>query len=156
MSLKEVRTQLHMTQAEAAQHFGISRRSFQNYENNPCYRNSIKYKFMLEKLSVMLEDKSQRVLTLAEIKEECQKIFPAYQVDYCYLFGSYAKGKAKIDSDIDLLVATDITGLKFFALVEELREALRKNVDVLDFKQLEGNSALLNEILKDGIKIYRP
>ncbi|MDD7401977.1 MAG: nucleotidyltransferase domain-containing protein [Eubacteriales bacterium] len=69
---------------------------------------------------------------------------------------AYAKGKAKIDSDIDLLVATDVTGLKFFALVEELREALRKNVDVLNFEQLEGNSVLLNEILRDGIKIYCP
>ena len=44
--------------------------------------------------------------------------------------------------------------MRFFGLVEELRTALRKNVDVLDVNQLEGNLDLTKEILKDGIKIY--
>ena len=37
---------------------------------------------------------------------------------------------------------------------EELREELKKKVDVLDQKQLENNFQLANEILRDGIKIY--
>ena len=44
------------------------------------------------------------------------------------------------------------SGLKFFALVEELRESLRKKVDVLELNQLENNQDLLNEGLKEGIK----
>ena len=154
MSLKQIRQKLNMTQEETAKHFGISRRSYQNYENDLAYRDSIKYQYMLEKLTNILEDENQRVLTISEIQAGCQKIFSKYDVNYCYLFGSYAKGKAKPDSDIDLLIATEITGLKFFALVEELRETLRKKVDVLDLKQLEGNITLVNEILEDGIKIY--
>ena len=39
-------------------------------------------------------------------------------------------------SDIDLLVSSDIKGLKFFGLVEELRQELHKKVDVLDISQL--------------------
>ena len=39
-------------------------------------------------------------------------------------------------------------------MVEELREALNKRVDVLDVQQLKNNFELTKEILKDGIKIY--
>ena len=55
---------------------------------------------------------------------------------------------------MDLLVCTSVTGIEFFGLVEELREKLKKKVDVLDQKQIENNFELTNEILKDGIKIY--
>ncbi|HHV41636.1 MAG TPA: helix-turn-helix domain-containing protein [Clostridiaceae bacterium] len=154
MTLKQAREKLNMTQVEVANFFGVSRRSYQDYENNEAYKDSIKYKFMLDKLTDILEDENKRILTVEEIQAGCEKVFEKYDVDYCYLFGSYAKGKAKVDSDIDLLIATSITGLKFFALVEEIRETLRKKVDVLDFNQMESNKDLLNEILKDGIKIY--
>ena len=43
---------------------------------------------------------------------------------------------------------------KFYGLVERLRNSLNKKVDVLDINQLVNNKELLNEILKDGIKIY--
>ena len=80
--------------------------------------------------------------------------FETYDVEYCYLFGSYARGEAIEKSDVDLLVSTSITGLKFYGLVERLRNSLNKKVDVLDINQLVNNKELLNEILKDGIKIY--
>lgn len=70
------------------------------------------------------------------------------------MFGSYAKGKPTPTSDVDLLVCAAVTGLQFYGLVEELRERLRKKVDVLDQKQIVNNFELTNEILKDGIKIY--
>lgn len=154
MTLKQAREKLKMTQVEVAELFEVSRRSYQDYENKSEYQDSIKYKFMLGKLKEILEDENKRVLSVSEIQEGCEKVFAKYYVDYCYLFGSYAKGKAREDSDIDLLLSANITGLNFFALVEELRETLRKKVDVLDLKQLENNIELLNEILKDGIKIY--
>ena len=75
-------------------------------------------------------------------------------VEYCYLFGSYAKGKATPLSDVDLLISSGITGLKFFGMVEELRERLGKKVDVIEKKQLENNFELAQEILKDGVRIY--
>lgn len=39
-------------------------------------------------------------------------------------------------------------------MVETLRESLKKNVDVLNWEQLKDNAELVNEILKDSIKIY--
>lgn len=101
-----------------------------------------------------MEDESKRVLSVDEIKGGCEKVFSQYEVSYCYLFGSYAKGKAGENSDIDLLIATRVTGLKFFAMVEELRQTLGKKIDALDNNQLRSNQDLVNEILKDGIKVY--
>ena len=39
-------------------------------------------------------------------------------------------------------------------VVEAIREGLHKRVDILNREQLESNLELINEILKDGIKIY--
>lgn len=57
-------------------------------------------------------------------------------------------------SDVDLLIATPASGMRFYDLVESIREGLLKKVDVLNFEQLHNNPELMNEILKDGIKIY--
>lgn len=93
-------------------------------------------------------------MTVEVITEVCKRIFEEYPVKYCYLFGSYSKGKAKETSDVDLLISTEITGLKFFGLVEALRTGLRKKVDVLNQDQLKDNNELVQEILNDGVRIF--
>ena len=75
-------------------------------------------------------------------------------VEFCYLFGSYAKGYANEKSDVDLCVSTSLTGLDFFGLIEDIRVALHKKVDLIRFDTLNNNLKLINEIMKDGIKIY--
>ena len=99
-------------------------------------------------------DEDNGVLTFDVIKQVCFKVFEDYQVEFCYLFGSYAKGKAKSNSDVDLLISTNVGGLKYFELIETLREKLKKKVDLIPVSTLNNNQALLTEILKDGIKIY--
>lgn len=143
-----------MTQVEASEYLGVSRRSYQSYENEPRYKDSLKYSYMLNELSRLYDDETRRVLSIKEIQKACEQVFSKHEVEYCYLFGSYGKGNAREDSDIDLLISTEISGLEFYGLVEELREALRKKVDVLDLGQLKNNKQLLNEILRDGVKVY--
>ena len=75
-------------------------------------------------------------------------------MEFCYLFGSYAKGMEKPSSDVDLLVSGNVKGLRFYELVEEIRLTLCKKVDVLDINQLKDNIELIEEVLKEGIKIY--
>ena len=91
---------------------------------------------------------------LEQIKAICGQVFEGKKITYCYLFGSYAKGKARECSDVDLLVSTPISGMQFYDLVEELREKLCKQVDVLNQEQLRDNLPLVEEILRDGVKIY--
>lgn len=100
-------------------------------------------------------DEEHGILTREDIVVACSKVFEKYDVKFAYLFGSYAKGNATPVSDVDLLVSTEVSGLKFYGIVEELRNELYKKVDVLDMNQLKENFQLTEEILKDGITIYR-
>ena len=155
MTLRELRKSKGITQRQAAEHVGVPLRTYCSYESDPRKQTGIKYRYMLETLREYgYVDEEHGLLTLERIRECCTEVFSSYPVTCCYLFGSYAKGKASETSDVDLLVCTSVTGIAFFALVEELRERLGKRVDVLDQTQLENNLALTLEILKDGIKIY--
>lgn len=155
MTIKELRQAKRLTQQEAADRLGISLRSYITYENNAEKIGTVKYKYImseLEKLDPI--DEEHGILRIDDIVSICESIFQDYTVNYCYLFGSYAKGKASETSDIDLLISSEVIGLKFYELAERLREGLHKKIDLLDVKQLLNNETLLNEILKDGLKIY--
>ena len=153
--LKSLRLQKRLTQQEVSKRIGVSLRSYVMYENDESREKTPKYRFLLQELEKMNPlDESHGILSLEDITRICADVFAAYPVDFCYLFGSYAKGKASEESDVDLLICSDITGLRFFELAERLRESLHKKVDLLDLKQLVGNEELLKEILKGGIRIY--
>lgn len=155
MSLKDIRLRSSLTQEEAAQLLGVTRRTYVNYEAGKIDESSLKYKYVIETLQkATLIDENHGILTIDQIRKICGEIFKDYSVEYCYLFGSYAKGKATEKSDVDLLVAMPVDGMKFFELIEVLREQLKKKIDLLDIAQLENNPALVQEILRDGIKIY--
>ena len=155
MTLKELRKTKKLTQAACAKYLGIPLRTYQNYETDASKVGSIKYNFMLQKLEQYgFVDETHGILTIEQIKNICASVFEEYSVEYCYLFGSYAKGKATEVSDVDLLISTPVSGMRFYDLVESIREALQKKVDILNREQLNNNPELINEILKDGIKIY--
>ncbi|MGI6210181.1 MAG: helix-turn-helix domain-containing protein [Bacilli bacterium] len=155
MKLKKLRQEKGLTQEQVAQLLGVTRRTYLKYENDQSSLSEIKYKFIyqtLEQYGVI--DEERGILTIEQIKNVCFDIFKDYDVEYCYLFGSYAKGDANPKSDIDLLISVNASGLQFFEIVERLREKLKKKIDLLDAKELEKNILLVEEILKDGVKIY--
>ena len=153
--LKSCRLGKKLTQLEASKRIGISLRSYIMYENDERKTRTAKYRFLLQELQkINLLDEEHGILTLGEIKSICTAVFMDYPVDFCYLFGSYAKGQAKNISDIDLLISTEVSGLQYYEMAERLRESLKKKIDLLDVKQLLNNEELLKEVLKDGIKIY--
>ncbi len=155
MSIKELRKSLDLTQKEVSKLVNIPLRTYLNYENNKSKRDTIKYNYIKEKLEEYgYVDEEHGLLTIDKIKIITSSVLSNYDAEYCYLFGSYSKGNATQISDVDLLVATSVTGMNFFGLVEELREQLKKKVEIITVSSLEGNIELLNEILKDGIKIY--
>ena len=155
MTLRELRKNKGITQKDAAEFLGVPLRTYSNYENDPRKQTAIKYQYMLDVLHTYgYRDEEHGLLTISEIQTICTDVLSTYPVEYGYLFGSYAKGTATPTSDVDLLIGTSLSGLKFFGLVEELRERLKKKVDVLNQNQLRDNPELTNEILKDGIKVY--
>ena len=153
--LKELRERNHFTQQQAADFLGVSLRSYKSYENEESKKDTIKYRYMVDKLKEESSiDEEHGLLTIEDIKNTLERIFKDYDVEYCYLFGSYAKGTMNENSDVDLLISTKTKGLRFYGLAETIREQLHKRVDLLDVNQLKNNPELCNEILKDGIKIY--
>ena len=155
MSLKQLRKQKGLSQAKCAEYLQIPVRTYKRYESDESKIDHIKYQYIITRLNEFgIIDEEHGKLTVEQIKDICGEIFPSYSVEFCYLFGSYAKGKETDTSDVDLLVSMPVNGLMFFELTELLREKLKKKVDVLDIAQLNNNQTLVQEILKDGVKIY--
>lgn len=155
MTLKELRVSKKLTQKDASDLVKMPLRTYQDYENDMTKENSIKYNYLLTKITEYgFIDEEHGILSLNTIVKTCDEIFRNYNVEYCYLFGSYAKNKPNEKSDIDLLISSTISGLDFYGLVENLRQSLKKRIDLITINQVEENVDLLNNILKDGIKIY--
>ncbi len=151
--LKEIRKSLNITQIEAAKILNISRRTYQKYEADNDRDD--KYDYLVYKFKKLSKiDESNGILSFEKIVEVVNRVFKNYDIKSCFLFGSYAKGKANESSDVDLLIDSEITGLDYYGLIEELREGLHKKVDLLTLNSISNNAVMLQEILKDGIKIY--
>ena len=154
-TLKTLRISKKLTQKEASAIVGVSLRSYKDYENEESKVGTLKYNYMLQLLEKYIEfDEEHGVLTIEDIKSGCRSVLEQYEVKYCILFGSYSKGVATELSDVDLLISTEITGISFFGIAERLRKVLRKKIDLLEVRQLSNNQQLLDDILKDGIKVY--
>ena len=72
----------------------------------------------------------QPVFTMEDIAAMVKPLADKYRVKEIYLFGSYARGDADENSDLDFLVFGGelFRRTMIFALAEELREILKKNV----------------------------
>ena len=155
MTIKELRKELQLTQIQVSEIVNVPLRTYKLYENDPNKIGSMKYNHILSKLEELcFIDEEHGILSLDKIKEIIKIVLDKYDVNFCYLFGSYAKGTATEKSDIDLLIDTKVTGLEYFGLIEDLRESLKKVVELLNIDQLYNNKVLMTEILKYGIKIY--
>lgn len=79
------------------------------------------------------------VYSFEEIAERVRPVAEKYGLKSVYLFGSYARGDADDDSDVDLLVDDgEVHGLFWFGgLYEDFCEALEKEVDMVTMRAFE-------------------
>lgn len=158
MSLKELRISYGLSQQEASQIVEVPLRTYIRYEADNSYGSSLKRKTIINTLKEQCEiTENKGLLSIDSITLIVSELFDSEfkgVVDFCYLFGSYAKGYAKEDSDVDLCVSTSLTGFGFIGLHNRLSEVLHKKVDLIRVDTLKDNIELLNEIMKDGIRIY--
>ena len=157
-SIKELRKSVGLTQADVSALVGIPLRTYVNYENDPEKEGSIKYRYIVHELEQLaFVDETHGILKSDDIVSKCSRIFEEYPVKFCYLFGSYAKGTATERSDVDLLVSADVSGIKFYGLVAFLSHSGKCHTcghSCAHHKQLGDNMDLLNEVMKEGIRIY--
>ena len=93
-------------------------------------------------------------LSVERIADLLTPVFDRYSIRRAVLFGSFAKNTATDDSDVDLLVDSGLTGLRFFGFTEAVRRAVDRPVDVFDVSHIEENSRIDREIRSTGVTIY--
>ena len=83
--------------------------------------------------NLIAEDINPGVLTIKEIKQRIKPVIEKHGIKDVYLFGSYARGEANRDSDVDIYCSSgDVDSLiKEIDLIHEFEEVLRKRVDVV-------------------------
>ena len=95
-----------------------------------------------------------RIYTIEEIRTVVREIAQQYGVERVSLFGSYARGNARQDSDIDLRIDKGrIRGLfKLSGFHLDLEERLKIHVDVLTTESLDDK--FLKRISEEEIILY--
>ena len=98
----------------------------------------------------------QTIYTVEEIKEKITPALLDKGVTRVILFGSYSKGTATEDSDIDLVVAVEdwVDIFDFSALSIDVSTALGKRVDFLPLEDIIPGGRADQEIKTTGRLLY--
>lgn len=138
-----------------------------NKENYKMYQIRIRKTddFLIKKLddvsnrnnyitNLILEDINPSILTIKQIKERIKPVIEKHKIKDVYLFGSYARGEANRDSDVDIYCSSgDIkTLLDEVEYIGELEAALGKKVDVVTIGS-KMHPYFRKQIEEDKIKI---
>jgi predicted nucleotidyltransferase len=98
---------------------------------------------------------SKQIFTIENITAKVKPLAQKYHVKEVYLFGSYARGEADENSDLDFLVFGG-EGFKLthiFAFGEELREILQKRVDVFEINEINQDSEFYKTIMREKVLV---
>ena len=116
--------------------------------------------YFLDKLNnrnsyiISVIEKDRKVLTLSKIKKTIMPILNKYGITDIYLFGSYARGEANSDSDVDIYC--DRGNIKNLIeqgkMEDKLEEALGKEVDIV-FSSSKMDPFFKKQIMEDMIKL---
>lgn len=94
------------------------------------------------------------MLSLEEITESVRATAARHHLDRVTLFGSYARGEARAESDVDLVVeASRPLGFARGAIYRELEEALGCSVDVI-FGEKSLYPFVRDAVSAEGVVLY--
>lgn len=91
--------------------------------------------------------------SVEEIKQRILPILQKYNIKRAGLFGSYARGEMREDSDIDILVevADDISLLDFVGIKLEIEEVLGKKIDLAEYNTIK--PLIWERVIKEQVEI---
>lgn len=96
------------------------------------------------------------ILTKEQIINTVKNYFTGKPVNKVWLFGSYARGDADENSDVDVMVDIDYeklsSGFDYFGWHQDLGEKVNKNVDVVSYRWV--SKFILPHIKADMELIY--
>ncbi len=105
-------------------------------------------------LSLIRKEIYHDIYTIKQIKTIIKPIMKEFGINDIYLFGSYARGEANINSDIDIYCEKGNvrTLLDHSMLLDELKEALNREVDLV-FETSDMDEFFKAQIMEDMIKL---
>ena len=103
---------------------------------------------------ISLLEKDSNVLTIKQIKKTIKPILNKYGIKDIYLFGSYSRGEANANSDVDIYCdkGNIKTLMQQGELEDKLEKALKKDVDIV-FKSSKMNDYFKKQIMEDLINL---
>jgi predicted nucleotidyltransferase len=96
------------------------------------------------------------IYTINEIRTRLNPIFRGAPVYKAILFGSYAKGLATEDSDVDIVIDSrgELVNINFYGVLDDVAETLRKPVDMFELSEIRHGSPIFDEINNEGVILY--
>lgn len=94
---------------------------------------------------------------LESVRKYADCVRSSFDVKKIILFGSYAKGTAREDSDIDVAVVFErIDGdfLEVIARLSRLRREIEHRIEPVALEERNDKSGFLGEIIRSGVIIY--
>ncbi len=102
--------------------------------------------------NLVINNKPQNNEILEKIKFKIIEILKKNKIKKAGIFGSYARGEQKKNSDIDILVEPPKNiGFGFVGIEMDLEKSLNKKVDLITYKYI--SPYLKDRILKEEIRI---
>lgn len=93
------------------------------------------------------------VFTIEDIKKRVIPIVIKYGISTFSLFGSYARGEANENSDLDFVMDKgDLRGLQYVSLVHDLENEFNCHVDVIS--KGSSNKKFLEAVSKEEVLLY--
>ena len=95
------------------------------------------------------------MLPMATIEQTIRLLLARYHGEYALLIGSYARGDATEESDIDVVVfgGSRFKKTNIFAFAEDLREMTGKNVDAFEICEVNVGSPFYDAVMREGRRI---
>ncbi len=93
----------------------------------------------------------KKKIRISMLKKKIVPTLKKYGIRKAGIFGSYARGDQKKNSDIDILIEFNDSLLTLVGIERELKEKLKKKVDLLTYKGI--NPHLKKDILSDEVRI---
>jgi predicted nucleotidyltransferase len=159
-SLKTVRDNIGLTQEQVSILTGVPVKTLRNWEQEIRTPSEWTLDLIIDRLlrikieeQLKIDDESG-VLSYLTIKEKVCEVAKNYDIDKIYLFGSYVKGQATEQSDIDIYMESNLFGLEYFGFTEKLREKLHKKIGLLSNMTVNQMSKISQEIEATGMLIY--
>jgi predicted nucleotidyltransferase len=88
---------------------------------------------------------------IEEIKKKILPVLKSFRVKKAGIFGSYARGEQKKNSDIDILVEVGGSLLDLVKIEMKMKEILKKKVDLLSYNGI--NPYIKDKILLKEVRI---